>query len=829
VAACVTFVACLLTAGAGPEPAAAACPNEALRTGISAALPDCRGYELVTPANSAGLVPTAKPLGEIGGFDTWLGSPTGDSLVFNLVSGSLPGFDGNGVFDEYQAVRGEAGWRSALVAPSGAQSEGPHPGGVSPDHRYSFWRTTGFPEDRGSLQVDESPLGDSYIRMQDGSFEPIGKGSFGIDRQAEGRWIASGGGHVIFTSSVQLEPGAPETGTEAVYDRAVNGPTRVASLLPGNGTPASGAQYLGHSADGSAIAFRVEEKLYVRRNDSVTMEAADETSFPVGETLACEGGPAEAESLQYQWLRNGEPLATATSSTYTTTPADAGKALQCQVFALNANAGSTKVSTPAIVVSPTPATEPPVPPTSLPNLTPTEPEAGAVETCSAGAWSGSPSFTYQWYVNGAPIAGATESTYTVQAGDVPSALQCAVTGANAGGAVTIVTRLRLTKPPPSPPAPTATAVTPVQLGLTFEGLSADGKRLFYLRFGNPFVFDTESGATTQIANGGGGTIVNVSADGSHVYFSSPAQLDGGKGTLGAPNLYVWDGATVRFIATLSPEDFESFGGSSIVNLGLWPTAVGPLQTVLAGPASDPSRATPDGSTFVFQSHANLTPPYDSGGHSEIFRYDTADASLVCVSCDPDGSSPSSDSQLQAAAVEPASDSPTTELSHIAGVTEDGKAVFFQTREPLAREDVDGVQDVYEWREGKLSLITSGHSGADNFLYGMTPNGSDVFFATNDTLVPEDRNGSTRKIYDARVNGGFGAAAPQPPCIGDACQGQPAAAPPLRSAATIGLNGRGNLHPRRCPPRHRAHRHRRNPRRGHHGPRRCRPHERRAKR
>ena len=38
--------------------------------------------------------------------------------------------------------------------------------------------------------------------------------------------------------------------------------------------------------------------------------------------------------------------------------------------------------------------------------------------------------------------------------------------------------------------------------------------------------------------------------------------------------------------------------------------------------------------------------------------------------------------------------------------------------------------------------------------GVSPNGVDVYFATFDTLVPQDLNGAFLKFYDARTGGGF---------------------------------------------------------------------------
>lgn len=60
----------------------------------------------------------------------------------------------------------------------------------------------------------------------------------------------------------------------------------------------------------------------------------------------------------------------------------------------------------------------------------------AVLTCtsSAGSWLNNPtSFSYAWDRNGTPIAGATESTYTVQAADEGTSVSCVASAYNVGG------------------------------------------------------------------------------------------------------------------------------------------------------------------------------------------------------------------------------------------------------------------------------------------------------------------------------------------------------------------------------------------------------------
>ena len=610
-----TFIGPDQTLTTSLRPVTETCPNASLRSGVSAGLPDCRVYELVTPALN-GLKPGSQigANGATSSFDTWLGAPGGDTLIFDT-SGSLPGVAGNGVHDQYRAVRGGGGWSTALVAPTGTQAEEPRPGGVSSDHSYAFWlvqrveRTT---NGQGSLEAGTAPR-ITYLRKPDGSFTVLGSGSLGEDPNATGRWIAPGGAHVVFTtasgSAVQLEPEAPAPGLTAIYDRTPDGVTHVVSLLPGDQTPTTDSEYRGVSADGSAVFFAVEGVFYERRNDATTVEV-------------------------------------------------------------------------------------------------------------------------------------------------------------------------------SPP------------GATFAGASANGARVFYLRGGNVFAFDAGTGTTTQLTASGGATVVNASADGSHLYFVSPEQLDGESGVAGSNNLYVWDGEATHFIAVLSPDDLRDPGAAfGETTLAGWTEAVGPHPDAFIGPGFDPSRTTPDGSVFVFQSFANLT-SYDSEGHSEIFRYDTADGSLVCVSCDPGGDPPSGEAELQQVneglnhTQHQLGVSPVNALSHIANITSDGKAVFFQTTDSLLPADGDGYADVYEWKLGRLSLISSGGSSNHDYFYGMSADGRDVFFETDDSLVPQDQDGGDPSIYDARVDGGFAPPFAQP-CLEDTCQGTPAGAPLLPAPTSSSVRGPGN--------------------------------------
>jgi hypothetical protein len=86
-----------------------------------------------------------------------------------------------------------------------------------------------------------------------------------------------------------------------------------------------------------------------------------------------------------------------------------------------------------------------------------------------------------------------------------------------------------------------------------------------------------------------------------------------------------------------------------------------------------------------------------------------------------------------------------------GASADGSHVFFETNDRVLGADTDKFQDVYDWSEGTLALISTGPSGGNGVgnvtFAGSSPDGDVAFFETIESLVVSDSD-SSQDVYQA---------------------------------------------------------------------------------
>ena len=125
------------------------------------------------------------------------------------------------------------------------------------------------------------------------------------------------------------------------------------------------------------------------------------------------GAWTPAGKLHLQWLADGAPIAGATHTTYTLTPADLRKVITLQVRVTQAGYADA-------VASSLPST--PVAPGTFLNLR--EPSVvgtarvGVPLTADKGAWTPKASVAYQWVVGNSDVPGATSKSFTPRPQDV---------------------------------------------------------------------------------------------------------------------------------------------------------------------------------------------------------------------------------------------------------------------------------------------------------------------------------------------------------------------------------------------------------------------------
>jgi hypothetical protein len=312
-----------------------------------------------------------------------------------------------------------------------------------------------------------------------------------------------------------------------------------------------------------------------------------------------------------------------------------------------------------------------------------------------------------------------------------------------------------------------------------------------------------------------GALRFVSDDGGRIYFVCAAPLPGvplhQNGTITAPggsvatddfaNLYLYQaqqpsGGRWRFVARIPRALPSAQAIAPCASTGqIRRNPIAPPNDIAAGLSLSAAavvvgncvRGTADGGFITLWTDGRLTLDDPDAESGDIYAYDAEQEELIRISapqggaggaypCAPGGSVEGvchADGGYDGAETTGRAAKPSLGV-----VTEPLNAgdqiAFFQSRSRLLPDDTDSAYDVYQWRNGELSLVSTGDSETDGAFYkGNDRSGHNVYFATRDRLTWEDPVGdAVLDVYTRRVDGGF--SEPEPPVLCavmlGACQG-----------------------------------------------------------
>jgi len=352
-----------------------------------------------------------------------------------------------------------------------------------------------------------------------------------------------------------------------------------------------------------------------------------------------------------------------------------------------------------------------------------------------------------------------------------------------------------------------------------QNMSKDGRRVFFISPDVEGLFMRQDGTSTvpiSVSHRDGDTqearpaiYYGSSDDGSVVYFTSYHGLIDGMEEFVPTTLYRYDvdADELTKVAEDVSRKVQVAGDGHYVyyvtnspGLYLWHDGATHSIANLSGFLNSTYLVSPNGKYFTFNHPDKLT-DYDNadpgcpgdfhwgsfpGVCSQIYLYDAEADTLVCASCNPDGSRPTGDASAGEAG------QPT--FSYEQRIVLDSGRVFFDTPDRLVDWDSGGSSDVYMYDHGQVTLISGGKPGYDSHFADSDLTGDNVFFTTDERLVGQDTDNLIDE-YVSRVGGGLPSQNPPPPpapCSGEGCLGSPGSAPSREPAGTVGFTGDGNV-------------------------------------
>jgi len=737
------------TAARAAEP----CPNEVFRTGLSANLPDCRAYELVTPAYKGGGRP------EIGTSTSGLVSPDGSRVIVQ----SLGDFGDAGNSQEtegasYELTRSAAGWSEASVEPPASLFPYGRLLDASPDLGKTLW----------ALRATSQPLNafDLYVRDADGALHDFGpalppaatEGSPGLGAPSSilfAQFNYAGASseltHVLFKLTSRLRATEPNL------------------LWPGDETATGGHEslyeYTAGEPDPTLVGVKNSGPLAGHPNVNEGAELVSQCGADLGGHESNDTYNAISES-------GATVFFTATGADDDPRVCTGAQPPVAELDARLASEKTVKISSPSYPLA--------------------QGKGSGPEECDAACEASAPA---DGAFQGASRDGSKVFFLTKRPllnGDTDSTTDLYEAEIEGEGAAARLGKLVLVSHDPH--AGQAAEVEGV------SRVSEDGSHVYFVARG-----ELASNSNGQAA---AFSTAHLGAENLYVHEPDPAtpgryqtvfiaMLCSEAGVSGSvkdtechssdselfethdqrPVQATPDGDFLVFLSTTSltaPED-----NSTASQVFRYDALTGELTRVSVG------QKTPNG--YLCATTKELEEGFNCNGNTSTFnaKIPTTGYSGRVVAGSPpfaisnDGSYVvfSSPAQLTPQALAP-------QL-----LLESSFGAFYNRY----------TENVYEYHEGQVSLISDGQDATRTYesssvsLLGMTGSGEGVFFQTADRLVGQDTD-TQQDLYDARMNGGF----PSPPvstlCREAACQGPSAAAPSFGAPSSTTFSGAGNLTP-----------------------------------
>ncbi|HEX4668998.1 MAG TPA: hypothetical protein VH275_03370 [Solirubrobacterales bacterium] len=761
-----------------PEGKAFAGPSKGFRTFGSGAgaLPDNRGYELVSPSqkNSAEVAVPGNSTGFLEPRFTRIvaGSTSGEAVTYTSWT-SFGKAEGSQATGQYLSKRTPSGWTTENISPFGFLTLPllPPYGGFSPDLRFGAFKTT-----EPVLTSDcRKGLESLYLRDNEtGELHCLSPDTPGAPKSPCFVYAGvSEGGTRAFLA------GAPEGGEEFTYSlyewSAANGIQPI-SVLP-NGEPAPATDNTAFGPGGTldfagGIEACQNTRTVLRHAISADGSRVFWTYVPEASVTTAPAGPG-IQSLA---------VVGAGSGTFALT----FKAQTTPVIAFDANAGVIQKALESLSTI----------------------GAGNVEVTGSGPFT----VTFK-----GALAGTSDQLSVTEAVLKKAASQLL---ARVNGTETV--QLDLKQPSE------AAAGNGV-----FRAASADGSVVYFTdseklisgakaEEGKPDLYRYQLGVSKPLTDLTKGTVpgdvrgvVGASDDGSYVYFVAGAVLSeapnsaGQVAEAGKNNLYLSHEGQTSFIASLASEDSRDWtatprdlrsrvspDGRHLAFLSIEAQKLaGYDNTIAAGEHCQYEEPTNDGKLLVGSLTGSPLCP-------QAFLYTADDGKLSCASCNPSGSRPLGPSVVPGW---------SNGFEGPRFLSDNGQRLFFQSFDAILQADENGKGDIYEFeRPGSGScsaadndfdptaggchyLVSSGKSEDESYLVDASADGRDVFFSTRERLVGWDEN-DNYDVYDLRAGGGFPEPPPAPPvCQGEACKASSPPVPPANPApASANFQGPGNL-------------------------------------